>query len=218
MDKGEVLFSTGDLICISFERLIPYLSAASAMSDTVSAIICKKSPGNLWFLEHEEIITAGSSAKKEDLLSTSDILVLDSDRGGQYTYHGPGQLISYIMLDLKYIYGTINIRRFIEDVSQWLVCSLTELGVECKARFDDIGIWSKDKKIASIAFKVRKFVTYHGISINISNSLSRFKQIRPCGLDHEQITSLLELGYHIEIEDLKNILLKNFLMTFAIKA
>jgi len=216
------LFSNSFLSCLSFEKKISYQEAFSSMLLIVNQIIEKNHSNTLWFLEHDHIYTVGASAKDNDITSNSDIPVFLTDRGGLQTYHGPGQRVVYMMLDLKKLYGpNADIRRFVADICKWLVVSLRELGVNCEADSTNIGIWSwpidknqDKKKIVSIGFKLKRWVTYHGVAINISPNLLNFKFIKPCGLMPNQISSLYALGYNIKFDKLDSILIKNFLLIF----
>ncbi|WHQ46706.1 MAG: lipoyl(octanoyl) transferase LipB [Candidatus Midichloria sp.] len=192
------------------------------MTSIVDQILNKQHNSVLWFLEHDHLYTAGASANSSDLIINPQAPIFTTDRGGKYTYHGPGQLIVYMMLNLKALYhNQLDIKKFVADVCKWLTISLEELGVACIADKENIGIWCFDrnqnkKKIVSIGFKLKKWVTYHGVAINISPELLRFNFIKPCGLSSHSISSLESLEYNISITKLHSILIKNFLIMFNI--
>ncbi|MEM1379650.1 MAG: lipoyl(octanoyl) transferase LipB [Pseudomonadota bacterium] len=153
----------------------------------------------VWLLEHPPLYTAGTSAKPSDLIAHDRFPVFPSPRGGQYTYHGPGQRVAYVMLDLGR--RTKDVRKFVHNVERWVILALAELGVEAGPREGRVGVWvnrgdGREDKIAAIGVRIRKWVTFHGVSINVSPDLEHFSGIVPCGIDDARfgVTSLEALG------------------------
>ena len=173
----------------------------------------------LWFLEHDNIYTAGTSAKQKDLINSNKFKVYKSSRGGQYTYHGPGQRVVYLMLNLRK--KGYDIRKFISLIEEWIIKSLKDIDVNAVNDKNHVGIWIKDKKslkkISSIGLRVRKGITFHGISINLNPNLENFKGINPCGNDPKDVTSLEEIGLKNKIKKFDQVLIKNFSTVFNVK-
>lgn len=195
------------------KRLIDYPKALKMMEDHVSKINDSKANELVWFLEHPSIYTAGTSADSIDLINSMGFPVYEAGRGGQYTYHGPGQRIVYLMLDLKN--RGSDIRKYVENLENWIIASLKEFGINSERKPGRIGIWTLDKngnesKISAIGIRVRKWVTYHGISINVNPKLDHYKGIIPCGIKEYGVTSLKELGYNITYSKLDNVLRSKF--------
>jgi lipoyl(octanoyl) transferase len=158
----------------------------------------------IWLLEHPPLYTAGTSAQTEDLLDPR-FPVYDAGRGGQYTYHGPGQRVVYLMLDLK-ARGR-DVRAYVTALEEWIIQSLARLGVTGERRQGRVGIWVqrgplKEDKIAAIGVRIRRWVTLHGIAINVSPDLSHFTGIVPCGIQEHGVTSLADLGLAATLADL----------------
>jgi len=201
------------------KNYIDYLSSISFMEKKVEDIHKNRCKEFLWFLEHEDIYTAGTSAKSKDLLDPNKFKVYKTNRGGQFTYHGPGQRIVYVMLDLRK--KGYDIRGFITLLENWIISSLKTIGISAKNDKDHVGIWVKEKnklnKISSIGLRVRKGITFHGISININPNLDNFKGINPCGKNSSAVTSIYKLGQDRKIKEFDNILIDNFKKTFKAK-
>lgn len=177
---------------------VDYPTAIATMEDRVTAIRSGTSPEMVWLLEHPALYTAGTSAKPEDLLSPERFPVFQTGRGGQYTYHGPGQRVGYVMLDLNR--RGADIRRYICQLEDWLIRTLAHFGVEGGRRDGRVGIWverggGREDKIAAIGVRVRRWVTFHGIALNIDPDLSHFDGIVPCGIRQHGVTSLWALGH-----------------------
>ena len=177
---------------------VDYPTAIATMEDRVAAIRSGTSPEMVWLLEHPALYTAGTSAKPEDLLSPDRFPVFQTGRGGQYTYHGPGQRVGYVMLDLNR--RGADIRRYICQLEDWLIRTLAHFGVEGGRRNGRVGIWvdrggGREDKIAAIGVRVRRWVTFHGIALNIDPDLSHFDGIVPCGIRQHGVTSLWALGH-----------------------
>ena len=187
-------------------NLIAYNEAIDSMERIVEGIILGDRQQTIWFLEHPEIYTAGSSAKLESLLEPKRFPVYETGRGGDYTYHGPGQRVIYLMLDLKKIFAPSlpDLKKYINDLEQVIIDALAEFGIVGERRLGRIGIWvmtdAGEKKIAAIGVRVRKWVAYHGIAVNISPNLESFSGIVPCGISDYGVTSLKELGKDVEID------------------
>jgi len=175
--------------------LTAYPDAVGFMEHRVDAIADGRLPELVWLVEHPPLYTAGTSAKPGDLLEARHP-VHTTGRGGQYTYHGPGQRVAYTMLNLKRRGG--DVRRFVRDLEAWLIASLAQFGVTGERRTGRIGIWierdGKDYKIAALGIRVRHGITYHGVSLNVDPNLSDFDGIVPCGIREHGVTSLADLG------------------------
>lgn len=159
----------------------------------------------IWFLEHDPVFTQGQAGRPEHLLDTGDIPVVQSDRGGQVTYHGPGQLVVYFLLDLNRLgYG---IRSLVGRLEQAIIDTLAESDIQSRARRDAPGVYVDDAKIASLGLRVRNGYTYHGIAINVAMDLSPFLRINPCGYQGMQMTQTSQLGGPRQVEALAEALL-----------
>lgn len=174
---------------------VAYLEAVAAMEARVAAIRAGTAPECVWFLEHPPLYTAGTSAKPADLLTPDRFPVYQTGRGGQYTYHGPGQRVVYVMLDLR---GTPDVRRFVHDLETWIIRTLARFGVTGERREGRVGIWVRDgggeSKIAAVGVRVRHWITFHGISLNVATELGHYEGIVPCGVREHGVTSLARLG------------------------
>lgn len=184
---------------------VPYPDALAWMEGRVDAIRQGTADEALWFLEHPPIYTAGTSANPADLRDPR-FPVFETGRGGQYTYHGPGQRVVYVMLDLKSRQQAPDIKKFVWQLEEWIIRALNPLGVIGERRTGRIGIWVQvpdgERKIAAIGVRVRHWVTFHGISINVAPDLSHFGGIVPCGIQEYGVTSLSDLGVGAGMADL----------------
>ncbi len=197
---------TANIECTISPNPIEYDDAIAVMEDTVADIHAGTSPEQLWFLEHPPLYTAGTSAKAQDLL-TPQFPVFETGRGGQYTYHGPGQRIAYVMLNLKQRQKTPDIKDYIYQLEQWIIDTLAEFKIKGERREGRVGIWvvkpdGREAKIAAIGVRIRHWVTYHGISINLNPDLTHFNGIVPCGISEHGVTSLEDLGVKATMEEL----------------
>ncbi len=179
-------------------ELIQYADALAKMEERVAAIRSKSAKELIWYLEHPPLYTAGTSAIAEELLNREVFPVFRAGRGGRYTYHGPGQLVGYVMLDLSR--RRKDVRWYIRELENWIIAVLDELGVCAGRRDDRIGVWTmnrsgQDAKIAAIGVRIRHWITYHGFALNISPNLDHFRGIVPCGLSEYPVTSLQALGF-----------------------
>jgi lipoyl(octanoyl) transferase len=193
---------------------IEYDDAMAVMEDTVADIRAGTSPEQVWLLEHPPLYTAGTSAKASDLVEAK-FPVHETGRGGQYTYHGPGQRVGYVMLDLKKRQETPDIKQYVFNLEQWVVDTLQEFDIKGERREGRVGIWvvkpdRTEAKIAAIGVRIRHWVTYHGISINLNPDLSHFGGIVPCGISDAGVTSFEDLGIKATMEELDLALQKNF--------
>lgn len=170
----------------------------------------------VFMVEHHPVYTAGSSAADDEHLKINDIPVVSAGRGGRYTYHGPGQRVVYPILDLRN--RGRNLRKYICDLQKWLINTLAEFGIEAYAA-DEIGVWVKtpkgEAKIAAIGVRVRKWVAFHGIALNVDPNLEHFKGIIPCGIMTKGVTSMRELGFEGTLEDVDKVLLEKFTEQFG---
>tara|TARA_R110002051_G_scaffold139587_1_gene212295 strand:- start:1856 stop:2515 length:660 start_codon:yes stop_codon:yes gene_type:complete len=185
--------------------LVDYVSAVALMEARVAAIAAGEAPELVWLLEHPPLYTAGVSSREADLLDAGRFPVHRTGRGGQFTYHGPGQRVAYVMLDLNR--RGRDVRAFVRGLERWLTGALSDFGVEAGVRdgrvgvwverrglTDDGAVWSREDKIAAIGVKVRRWVSFHGISLNVEPDLGHFDGIVPCGIAEHGVTSLVDLG------------------------
>jgi len=183
--------------------LVPYEEAVARMEREVKAIVAGEAEELVWLLEHPPLYTAGTSAKGSDLLLPSRFPVHVTGRGGQYTYHGPGQRVAYVMLDLKR--RGQDVRAFVAALEEWLIATLDSFNVKGERREDRVGVWvrreTREDKIAAIGIRVRHWVSFHGISLNVDPDLSHFDGIVPCGVSEHGITSLVDLGLPVTMAD-----------------
>lgn len=204
------------------EDRIPYPQAVAEMETRVAAIREGTAPELVWLLEHPPLYTAGTSANPEDLLPDPHFPVYDSGRGGQYTYHGPGQRVGYVMLDLKA--RVPDIRRYVHDLEEWLIRALDRFGIQGERRPDRVGIWvvrkapgiaPQEDKIAAIGVRVRRWVTFHGVALNVDPNLSHFSGIVPCGIRQHGVTSLADLGIMVSMDEVDSALKAAFTEVFG---
>jgi lipoyl(octanoyl) transferase len=201
---------------------VAYEEAIAWMEARAHAIRAGTSLQALWFLEHPPLFTAGTSAKPADMLDTLGFPVYQTGRGGQYTYHGPGQRVVYVMLDLlqRPAPKTRDVRAFVQDLEHWLIATLATFGVEGHIREGRVGVWVErpnmtEAKIAALGIRLRQWVSYHGIAINVSPDLSHFHGIVPCGIRDAGVTSFAALEKNISLSDLDSALLACFKSFFT---
>lgn len=201
--------------------LSPYAETLAAMEARAAAIAAGTADEAIWLLEHPPLYTAGTSAKPEDLVEPDRFPVFEVGRGGQYTYHGPGQRIVYVMLDVKR--RGQDVRCFVRQLEKWVIAALAEFNVAGEIRQGRVGVWvpRPDKprlpdgsvaedKIAALGIKIRKWVSFHGISVNVEPDLGHFSGIVPCGIRDHGVTSLVDLGLPVTMADLDAALLATF--------
>lgn len=214
---------------ITSDTQVPYPDALAFMEDRVARIHAGKSPECLWLLEHPPLYTSGTSAKPSDLTDPDRFPVYAAGRGGQYTYHGPGQRVVYAMLDLN-MRGR-DVRCFVHQMENWVIATLAEFGVRGERRAGRVGVWvvrpdkapnpdgtPREDKIAAIGVKLRRWVSFHGLSINVEPDLSHFDGIVPCGIRDHGVTSLVDLGLPVTMADVDVALQKTFAQVFVAPA
>lgn len=183
---------------------VSYPEAVTTMEQRAKAIRDEAAPELVWFLEHPPLYTAGTSAKSEDLKDSKNLPVFETGRGGQYTYHGPGQRIVYVMMDLAK--RDRDVRVFVTALEQWIIDTLKEFGIHGERRCGRVGIWvtheGEDQKIAALGIRLRRWVSFHGLAINVSPNLAHFNGIVPCGLSQFGVTSCQALGTLITLPEL----------------
>src|SRR5262245_3658266 len=186
---------------ITSDRPVPYEAACALMAERVAAIAAGAAPELVWLLEHPPLYTAGTSAKPEDLLAPSRLPVYRTGRGGQYTYHGPGQRVAYAMLDVKRRFG--DVRAYVAALEAWIIDALAMLDVEAERRPGQVGVWVRRRradgepacdKIAAIGVRLSRWVSSHGFSLNVAPDLAHYAGIVPCGIRDAGVTSLADLG------------------------
>ena len=187
------------------DGLIDYQEAVGAMEARVAAIRAGEADELVWLLEHPPLYTAGTSAQEADLLDPTRLPVYATGRGGQYTYHGPGQRIAYVMLDLQK--RQMDIRAYVCALEDWLIATLSRFNVRGERRDGRVGIWidrgqgRDEDKIGAFGVRVRRWVTYHGIALNVEPDLSHYAGIVPCGIEDHGVTSLVDLGLPIDMAE-----------------
>lgn len=202
------------------DQLISYPDALEEMEERVRAIRAGEAPEMVWLLEHPPLYTAGTSAKLDDLVDPDRFPVYDAGRGGEYTYHGPGQRVGYFLLDLKK--RGRDVRQFVFSLEDVIIRSLAAFGVTAERRHGRVGVWvtredGREEKVAAIGVRVRQWVTYHGIAINVEPDLSHFEGIVPCGIAEHGVTSLADLGLPVTMDDLDVVLKQVFDEVFGLE-
>jgi lipoyl(octanoyl) transferase len=219
-DINLTLTSPGPVTWEISPGIVAYPEALAGMDRHVTAIAKGEEPERVWLLEHPPLYTAGTSAHEEDLVEPGRFPVFKAGRGGQYTYHGPGQRVAYVMLDLKRRGG--DVRAFVAALEQWVIDTLDDFNVKGERREDRVGVWvrrgGREDKIAAIGIRVRHWVTFHGISINVEPDLTHFSGIVPCGIREHGVTSLVDLGLPVTMEDVDVALKRNFHRIFGGRA
>ena len=204
---------------------VGYDTALEKMDNHVEKMIGGEASEKIWLLEHPPLYTAGTSANKKDLIEPNLFPVFETKRGGQYTYHGPGQRVVYVMLDLN-TRGK-DIKKFVENLEAWIIHTLEEFNVVGQSRNGRVGIWVErpdkpknidglfeEEKIAAIGVRLRRWISFHGLSINVDPDLSHFQGIVPCGIKEHGVTSLVDLGLPVSMTDLDIALTKSFSKVF----
>ena len=204
--------------------LSPYLATLAAMEQRVADIALGTAGETVWLLEHPPLYTAGTSSNPADLTDPNRFPVHAAGRGGQYTYHGPGQRVAYVMLDLNK--RGRDVRQFVTALENWVIATLADFNVTGERRNGRVGVWVsrptlppnpdgtvREDKIAAIGVKLRKWISFHGISINVEPDLGHFSGIVPCGIADHGVTSLVDLGLPVTLADLDASLIRNFEQT-----
>jgi lipoyl(octanoyl) transferase len=207
------------------DALVPYEAAVTAMEARVAGVAAGHQPELVWLLEHPPLYTAGTSAHREDVIDAR-FPVFTSGRGGQMTYHGPGQRVAYVMLDLKR--RGPDIRRFVATLEEWIIRTLAAFNVRGERREDRIGVWVRrpdkgegfEDKIAAIGIRVKQWVTLHGMALNVDPDLTHFAGIVPCGVSEQRygVTSLIDLGLPVSMPDVDLVLRREFETLFGATA
>ena len=212
------------------DRPVAYGEAVRAMERRVAQIRAGRAPELVWLLEHPPLYTAGTSARSEDLLDPDRFPVFPTGRGGQYTYHGPGQRVGYVMFDLKRRGGSV--RAYVRDLETWLTATLAAFNVKGERRPDRVGIWvdhgpiqggrglgaaRSEAKIAAIGVRIRRWVTYHGVSLNVDPELDHYRGIVPCGVSGYGVTSLIDLGILVSMAEVDAALKAAFEQVFRVR-
>jgi lipoyl(octanoyl) transferase len=202
---------------------VPYEAASALMAQRATAIAAAVAPELVWLLEHPPLYTAGTSARPEDLVSPSRFPVHRTGRGGQFTYHGPGQRVAYVMLDVKRRFG--DVRAYVASLEGWVIDALAALGVDGERQPGRVGVWVRRRaandpsgshdKIAAIGVRLSRWVSSHGISLNVAPDLGHYSGIVPCGIRDGGITSLADLGLTIDLAEVDRALRAAFEQRFG---
>jgi lipoyl(octanoyl) transferase len=199
--------------------LVDYPGAVAFMEERVADIAAGKAAELVWLVEHPPLYTGGTSAKPADLLTPDRFPVYQTGRGGQYTYHGPGQRVAYAMLDLNR--RTQDLRLYVATIEEWMIRTLAAFGIEGERRQDRIGIWvdrpdrGGEDKIAAIGVRIRRWVTFHGVALNVSPALEHYSGIVPCGIHGYGVTSLADLGLDAPMAEVDAVLRREFEALFG---
>ncbi len=197
--------------------LTPYPQAVEWMEARAEAIRAGSVPEAIWLVEHPPLYTAGTSAAADELVSPDRFPVYPSARGGRYTYHGPGQRVAYVLLDIRARGG--DLRAFVCGLETWVKATLARMGISAEIRPGRVGVWvpcaNGDEKIAAIGIRVRRMVSYHGLSINVAPDLGHFSGIIPCGITNAGVTSLQALGQTTSMVDVDEFLRQEFERLFG---
>ncbi|MBT3143424.1 lipoate-protein ligase B [Phaeobacter gallaeciensis] len=210
---------------ITSDGLTDYDTAVAFMESRAADIAAGDADECIWLVEHPPLYTAGTSAKIEDLTDPDRFPVYPSKRGGQYTYHGPGQRVVYVMLDVGK--RGHDVRRFVKQLETWVIAALAEFNVVGEIRDGRVGVWVQrddkpltatgakaEDKVAAIGIRLRKWVSFHGISINVEPNLDHFTGIIPCGITEHGVTSLVDLGLPVTMDDVDVALKRSFERVF----
>ena len=203
------------------EEPVGYADAVEQMEARAAAIAEGRAPERVWLLEHPPLYTAGTSARDVDLVDPSRFPVFRSGRGGQFTYHGPGQRVAYVMLDLQR--RGPDLRRYVAALEAWLIGTLAQFNIRGERREDRVGVWVRrpdkgsgaEDKVAAIGIRVRRWVTFHGISLNVEPDLEHFSGIVPCGVRGHGVTSLIDLGIPVTMPEVDSVLRARFEQVFG---
>ena len=211
---------------LTSDGLTPYDLALREMEERAEKIRLGQANEAIWLVEHPSLYTAGTSARPEDLTDPNRFPVYEARRGGQYTYHGPGQRVAYVMLDVAE--RGRDVRRFVSQMEDWVIATLAEFNVKGERREGRVGVWvvrpdrpanadgtPREDKIAAIGIRLRKWVSFHGLSINVEPDLTHFDGIVPCGIREHGVTSLVDLGLPVTLNDVDVALKRTFPKAFA---
>lgn len=205
---------------------MPYLEAVAFMEQRVDAIRGGSAGELVWLVEHPALYTAGTSADTKDLIAPAHLPVFETGRGGEYTYHGPGQRVVYVMLDLKR--RKEDVRAFVRALEAWVIAALDQFNIKGETREGRVGVWVKrpdrpdlasgmpaEDKIAAIGIRLRRWVSFHGISLNVEPELANYAGIVPCGIVGHGVTSLIDLGLPVTMQDADDALFRAFQTVFG---
>jgi lipoyl(octanoyl) transferase len=203
------------------DGLVAYEDAVAEMEARVAAIAERRARERVWLIEHPPLYTAGTSARDEDIAAPARFPVFQSGRGGQLTYHGPGQRVAYPMLDLNR--RKPDLRAYVAALEAWLIATLAEFNIRGERREDRIGVWVRrpekgpqvEDKIAAIGIRVRRWVTFHGVSLNVEPDLSHFFGIVPCGVRDQGVTSIVDLGIPVTMPEVDTVMRGAFERVFG---
>jgi lipoyl(octanoyl) transferase len=227
----NALLERGELPATAIEwavegGLLAYPDAVAAMEARAAAIASGEAVEKVWLVEHPSLYTAGTSAKEKDLIAPDRFPVFRSGRGGEFTYHGPGQRVAYVMLDLNR--RGPDLRRFVASLEDWIIATLARFNVAGERRKDRIGVWVSrpdkpplsdgrpaEDKIAAIGIRVRRWITFHGISLNVDPDLEHYSGIVPCGVSGYGVTSLVDLGIPVSMAEVDAALKATFADRFG---
>ena len=211
---------------ITSDAPVPYPQALAIMEARAEAIAAGAAEEMIWLLEHPPLYTAGTSAKIADLVDPDRFPVYEARRGGQYTYHGPGQRVVYVVLDVGR--RGRDVRRFVQQLEAWVIAALDQFNVTGEIRAGRVGVWVarpdkplaadgtvQEDKIAALGIRLRKWVSFHGLSINVEPDLSHFDGIVPCGISDHGVTSLVDLGLPVTLADVDVALRTTFAQVFG---
>lgn len=207
------------------DKSVEYSDALEYMEKRVELIHSGQAKELVWLLEHPPLYSAGTSSKEVDLLSPNRFPVFETGRGGQYTYHGPGQRVIYVMLDLRK--RQKNVRAYVNALENWMINTLSKFNIKGERRSKRIGVWvrrtdlnqpNREDKIAAVGVRVTRWITLHGISLNVSPNLEHFSGIVPCGIGGYGVTSFEDLGQHVGSSEIDMELYDEFYSSFGVKA
>ncbi|GCD58472.1 lipoate-protein ligase B [Acetobacter pasteurianus NBRC 3280] len=217
MTKEQILWEIS-------KKLVPYPQALSRMESMARSIRAEEAAERVWLLEHPPLYTSGTSAKAEDLFNPAHYPTYHAGRGGQWTYHGPGQRTAYVMLDLQRPHGPIparDLRAYVHALESWVIGALAHFGIHGEVREGRVGVWVTDpktgneEKIAAIGVRVSRWVSWHGVAINLDPNMADFEGIVPCGIREYGVTSFRKLGLSTTMQELDHALAQSWASTFG---
>ena len=217
MTKEQILWEIS-------KKLVPYPQALSRMESMARSIRAEEAAERVWLLEHPPLYTSGTSAKAEDLFNPAHYPTYHAGRGGQWTYHGPGQRTAYVMLDLQRPHGPVparDLRAYVHALESWVIGALAHFGIHGEVREGRVGVWVTDpktgneEKIAAIGVRVSRWVSWHGVAINLDPNMADFEGIVPCGIREYGVTSFRKLGLSTTMQELDHALAQSWTNTFG---
>lgn len=217
MTKEQILWEIS-------KKLVPYPQALSRMESMARSIRADEATERVWLLEHPPLYTSGTSAKAEDLFNPAHYPTYHAGRGGQWTYHGPGQRTAYVMLDLQRAHGPVprrDLRAYVHALESWVIGGLAHFGIHGEVREGRVGVWvtdpktGKEEKIAAIGVRVSRWVSWHGVAINLDPNMADFEGIVPCGIREYGVTSFHKLGLSTTMQELDQALAQSWANTFG---